>query len=137
MNVMMVVIAAAAAVAVLAGAAAPFDPEEEEDKKQVQILENYSVFSVFNASSSSSAAESEGPGSSPDSLIRFLDTIRSVNHDKKTSRGVFHRHFISDSVPKLEELEAEKYLSSASTVRQIPFKISVFVAESKTALNCK
>ena len=72
MNVMMVVIAAAAAVVVLA---------EEEDKKQVQILENYSVFSVFNASSA--AAESDGPGSSPDSLIRFLDTIRSVNHDNK------------------------------------------------------
>ena len=85
MNVMTVVIAAAAAVAVLAGAAAavPFDPEEE-DKKQVQILENYSVFSVFNASSA--AAESDGPGSSPDSLIRFLDTIRSVNHDNKSKR---------------------------------------------------
>ena len=80
MNVMMVVIAAAAAVVVLAGAAAAA-PFEEEDKKQVQILENYSVFSVFNASSA--AAESDGPGSSPDSLIRFLDTIRSVNHDNK------------------------------------------------------
>ena len=50
-------------------------PAGNRDPKQVQILENYSVFSIFNASKPATAA---GPGLSPDSLIRFLDTKRSV-----------------------------------------------------------
>ena len=50
-------------------------------KKQVEIVQNYSVFSVFNATRPTTSGKEldptpNRPGSSAESLIRHLDFIR-------------------------------------------------------------